>query len=87
MPIGSATPKVPTAADVVEHRGGVRGDPETARETEAGRSAFDFDPFSLLIRIPPAFILSMNLKRRHMSAGQQAMAHALIYPEPEKGGR
>jgi hypothetical protein len=29
----------------------------------------------------------MNLKRRHMSAGQQAMAHAMIYPEPEKGGR
>jgi len=36
---------------------------------------------------PRAFILSMNLKRRHMSAGQQAMAHAMIYPEPEKGGR
>jgi hypothetical protein len=36
---------------------------------------------------PRAFILSMNLKRRHMSAGQQAMAQAMIYPEPEKGGR
>jgi hypothetical protein len=36
---------------------------------------------------PRAFILSMNLKRRHISAGQQAMAHAMIYPEPEKGGR
>jgi hypothetical protein len=36
---------------------------------------------------PVAFILSANIARRHLSKGQQAMAVAMIYPEPEKGGR
>ena len=36
---------------------------------------------------PKAFILSANINRRHMTAGQRAMATAMIYPEPEKGGR
>jgi ParB-like chromosome segregation protein Spo0J len=36
---------------------------------------------------PRAFILSVNVARRHLSKGQQAMAVALLYPEPEKGGR
>ena len=36
---------------------------------------------------PKALILSVNIKRRHMTAGQRAMATAVIYPEPEKGGR
>jgi ParB-like chromosome segregation protein Spo0J len=34
-----------------------------------------------------AFILSENVKRRHMNKGQQAMAVAMMYPEPAKGGR
>ena len=36
---------------------------------------------------PRAFIASANLKRRNLSKGQQAMALAMMYPEPEKGGR
>jgi len=36
---------------------------------------------------PVAFIVSANLARRNMLRGQQAMALAMIYPEPEKGGR
>jgi hypothetical protein len=36
---------------------------------------------------PRAFILALNVNRRHMTKGQQAMAHAMIYPEAEKGGR
>jgi hypothetical protein len=34
-----------------------------------------------------AFILSVNLNWRHMTAAQRAMAHALIYPKPEVGGK
>jgi hypothetical protein len=34
-----------------------------------------------------AFIVSANLARRNLSKGQQAMALAMIYPEPGKGGR
>jgi len=34
---------------------------------------------------PVAFIVSANLARRNMTKGQQAMALAMIYPEPEKG--
>jgi hypothetical protein len=29
---------------------------------------------------PKAFILSSNIARRHMTAGQRAMAYARIYP-------
>jgi hypothetical protein len=36
---------------------------------------------------PLAFILSANITRRHLTKGQQAMAVAMVYPEPEKGGR
>ena len=36
---------------------------------------------------PRAFILAMNIKRRHMTKGQQVMAVAMMYPEPEKGGK
>ena len=36
---------------------------------------------------PAAFIVSVNLARRNLKKGQQAMALAMIYPEPEKGGR
>ena len=36
---------------------------------------------------PVAFIISSNVKHRHLNKGQQAMAVALAYPEPEKGGR
>jgi hypothetical protein len=32
---------------------------------------------------PP--VLAIDVKRRHMSKGQQAMAWAMIYPDPEKG--
>ena len=33
-----------------------------------------------------AFIFSTNIARRHLTAGQRAMAHARLYPA-EKGGR
>jgi hypothetical protein len=36
---------------------------------------------------PVAYILSANINRRHLTKGQRAMAVAMIYPEPEKGGR
>jgi hypothetical protein len=31
-----------------------------------------------------AYIIASNIARRHMSKGQQAMAVAMVYPEPEK---
>jgi hypothetical protein len=34
-----------------------------------------------------AFIVSANLAQRNLKKGQQAMLLAMIYPEPEKGGR
>ena len=34
-----------------------------------------------------AFVLSVNVNRRHMTAGQRAAARALLQPEGEKGGR
>ena len=36
---------------------------------------------------PTAFVLSANIHRRHITKGQRAMAVAMIYPKPEKGGR
>jgi len=36
---------------------------------------------------PTAFVISANIHRRHMTVGQRAMAVAIIYPDPEKGGR
>src|ERR1700730_2772468 len=33
---------------------------------------------------PKAFILSMNVKRRHMTSAQRTMAVAMIYPAPSK---
>lgn len=36
---------------------------------------------------PVAYIIAANLKRRNLSKGQQAMVIAMLYPEPEKGGR
>jgi hypothetical protein len=36
---------------------------------------------------PLAYIASANLERRHLTKGQQAMARAFMYPEPEKAGR
>jgi ParB-like nuclease domain len=33
-----------------------------------------------------AFIVTTNINRRHLTKGQQAMALAMAYPEPEKGG-
>ncbi len=36
---------------------------------------------------PAAYVISANIHRRHMTAGQRAMAVAIIYPEPVKGGR
>ena len=36
---------------------------------------------------PVGYIISANIHRRHMNKGQQAMAVAMIHPEPAKGGR
>jgi hypothetical protein len=36
---------------------------------------------------PAAYIASANLRRRNLTKGQQAMATAMIYPAPAKGGR
>ena len=36
---------------------------------------------------PVTFIVSANLMRRDQTKGQKAMALAMLYPEPEKGGR
>jgi hypothetical protein len=36
---------------------------------------------------PLAYIVSANLARRNLTKGQQAMALAMMYPNPEKGGR
>jgi len=36
---------------------------------------------------PRSIIISLNINRRHMNKGQQAMAVAVMYPEKEKGGR
>jgi ParB-like chromosome segregation protein Spo0J len=36
---------------------------------------------------PRAYIIASNISRRHLTKGQQAMALAMIYPMPEKGGR
>ena len=36
---------------------------------------------------PRAYIIASNIARRHMSKGQQAMAVAIIYPEPAKTKR
>lgn len=36
---------------------------------------------------PTAYVISANIHRRHMMTAQRAMAEAIIYPEPEKGGR
>jgi ParB-like chromosome segregation protein Spo0J len=36
---------------------------------------------------PLAYIVSENIERRHLTKGQRAIALAMIYPEPEKGGR
>jgi hypothetical protein len=36
---------------------------------------------------PRAFIIGNNINRRHLTKGQQAMAVAMVYPVPEKGGK
>jgi hypothetical protein len=36
---------------------------------------------------PVAFIMSANVSRRHLNKGQQAMAVAFAYPDPDKPGR
>lgn len=41
----------------------------------------------VIFPIHRAFIASVNLMRRNLTKGQQAMALAMMYPEPEKGGR
>ncbi len=36
---------------------------------------------------PTAYVLSANVHRRNLTPGQRAMAMAMLYPKPEKGGR
>jgi ParB-like nuclease domain len=36
---------------------------------------------------PRAYIIASNISRRHLTKGQQAMAVAMVYPVPEKGGK
>jgi ParB-like nuclease domain len=36
---------------------------------------------------PRAYIIANNIFRRHLTKGQQAMAVAMVYPVPEKGGK
>lgn len=36
---------------------------------------------------PTSFVISANIHRRHLSKAQQAIAVAMIHPEPAKGGR
>jgi hypothetical protein len=36
---------------------------------------------------PRAYIIANNISRRHLTKGQQAMAVAMVYPVPEKGGK
>jgi hypothetical protein len=36
---------------------------------------------------PLAYIVTMNLMRRSLTKGQQAMARAMVYPEAERGGK
>jgi hypothetical protein len=38
-------------------------------------------------RDPVLYILSANIERRHLTKGQRAMLTAILFPEPEKGGR
>lgn len=38
---------------------------------------------SLATKDPTAFVISVGLRRRNMTKGQQAMVYAKIYPEPE----
>jgi hypothetical protein len=39
------------------------------------------------LAIPPQRSSGSFRERRHLSAGQRAMAVAILYPDPEKGGR
>jgi len=36
---------------------------------------------------PRAYIIASNISRRYLTKGQQAMAVAMVYPVPEKGGK
>jgi hypothetical protein len=36
---------------------------------------------------PIAYIASANINRRHLTVGQRAMLMAVLYPDPEKGGK
>jgi hypothetical protein len=47
-------------------------------EVEPSFQTYDGDPLS--------FIISANIQRRHLNAGQRAMATAMVHPDLEKGG-
>jgi hypothetical protein len=50
-----------------------------------GRGWRKFLESSLNSQDPRAYIVSVNLQRRNLTKGQQAMALAMIYPEAERG--
>lgn len=72
---------------VLDANGAVVDGRNRLRACEIAGVAPRFEAFAGSAEEVAAFIVSANLARRNLSKGQQAMALAMIYPEPEKGGR
>ena len=64
----------------------LRALPETAKAVLAGTvkldAAYEEAKRELNVADPVAFIVSTNIRRRHMTKGQPAMAVAMLCPEP-----
>jgi hypothetical protein len=64
--------------------------PTLAEQGEKSKSDERINPAALsqaraIVKWCPEYV--EDIRRRHLNAGQQAMRLALLYPEPEKGGR